>query len=92
MRKIVLSALLAAGLGLAGIAGAAAAPASATLGAAAPAASLVKQAQVVIIGPRRPRYHRPRRYRYCYNVRRCYRTGYGRLVCRVRRVCTWRYR
>ena len=83
MRSIVLSALFAAGIGLAGVTGAAAAPASLTLDGVAPA-SLVTQAQVVIVGPRY------RHRRYCYNVRRCWRGAYGRRVCAVRRVCRWR--
>ncbi len=86
MRTILLSALLAAGIGLAGVAGAAAAPASPALNGAAPAMSLVVPAQVVIVGPRH-RY----RHRVCRPVRRCWRGRYGRLVCRVRTVCHWRY-
>jgi len=89
MRKIVLSALIAAGIGLAGVTGAAAAPAS-PAPVAAPA-TLVTPAQVIIVGPRHYR-HRRHRYRYCYNVRRCWRGAYGRRVCAVRRVCNWRWR
>ncbi len=87
MRKIVLSALFAAGIGLAGMAGAAAAPASLTLEGVAPA-SPVTLAQVVIVGPRRYRRHR---HRVCRPVRRCYYTRYHRRVCTVRTVCGWRY-
>jgi hypothetical protein len=81
MRTILLSALCAAGIGLASLTGAAAAPASPTLPGAAPA-SLVTPAQVVIVGPRR--------HRVCRPVRRCWRGRHGRLICRVYTVCHWR--
>ncbi len=84
MRKIVLSALFAAGIGLAGVTGAAAAPASPVPGMAP--SSLVTEAQVIVVRPPGYRHHR----RYCYNVRRCWRGAYGRRVCEVRRVCRWR--
>ena len=87
MRKIVLSALFAAGIGLAGVVGAAAAPASPTLNNAAPAVSLFTPAQVVIVGPRR---YRRARHRVCRPVTRCYYTHHRR-VCTVRTVCYWRY-
>jgi len=83
MQKIVLSALFAVGIGLAGVTGAAAAPIAPTFDGVAPA-SLVTPTQVVIVGPRY------RHRRYCYNVRRCWRGAYGRRVCQVRRVCRWR--
>ncbi len=82
MHKIVLSALFALGLGLAGATGASAAPVAAGYSPAA-TAPLIEQIQY------RPyRYHR--RHRYCYNVRRCWRGYHGRRVCRVQRVCHWR--
>jgi hypothetical protein len=84
MRTILLSALFAAGIGLAGLTGAAAAPGSPALPGAAPA-SLVTPAQVVIVGPRH-RY----RHRVCRPVRRCWRGRHGRLICRVQTVCHWR--
>jgi len=87
MRKIVLSALFAAGIGLAGLTGAAAAPASPNLNGAVPAASMVTQAQVIVVGPRR---HYRNRHRVCRPVRRCWRNRYGRLVCRVYTRCYWR--
>jgi hypothetical protein len=85
MRTILLSALFAAGLGLASVSGATAAPASPILPGAAPA-SLVTPAQVVIVGPRHGYRHR-----VCRPVRRCWRNHYGRLICRVYTVCHWRH-
>jgi hypothetical protein len=85
MRKIVLSALFAAGIGLAAMTAAAAAPASPTPYSAVPAASMITPAQVIIVGPRH-RY----RHRVCRPVRQCWRNRYGRLVCRVYTRCYWR--
>lgn len=87
MRTILLSALFAAGIGLAGITGAAAAPLSPAPYSAAPGVSLVTPAQVVIVTP-----NRRHRYRYCRPVRRCYYGRHHRLICTVRTVCTYRYR
>jgi hypothetical protein len=89
MRKIMISTLFAAGIGVACATGAAANPLSPVPHNAMPAISLVTPAQFVIITP--PRRHRAR-VRYCRPVRQCYRTRHGRLVCRVRTVCTYRYR
>ena len=87
MRKIVLSALFAAGIGLAGVTGAAAAPASPAPYSAVPAASMIIPAQAIIVGPR---HHYRYRHRVCRPVRRCWTTPYGRVVCRVHTVCHWR--
>ncbi|HEU5017308.1 MAG TPA: hypothetical protein VFT69_04995 [Pseudolabrys sp.] len=77
MHKIVLSVLFAAGVGLAGTAGASAAPAAgfSPVPAAAP---LVEQVQ----------YYRYRHWhrRHCWTERVCRRGLYGRR-CWVRRVC-----
>ncbi len=78
MRKIILSTLIAAGLGLAGMAGASAAPAGPGIGAAANSSSLVHQAQIYIVTPR----HRAR----CRSVRIC-RVGYYGRRCHWERVC-----
>ena len=87
MRKIVLSALFALGIGLAGATAASAAPAAAGYTPAA-TAPLVEQIQY------RPyRHYRHRhRVRYCYNVRRCFITRHHRRICRVEHVCRWRWR
>jgi hypothetical protein len=71
MKTIILSALFAAGLGLAGIVGAAAAPVSNGLSNATPAASLLEQVQ----------------YRRCRSVTVCRRGEFGHRRCRTERVC-----
>ena len=89
MRTILFSALCAAGIALASATGAAAAPLAPASYDAVPGVTLITPAQMVIIAP--PRRHRVR-VRVCRPVRQCYRGRYGRLVCRTRTVCTWRYR
>jgi hypothetical protein len=70
MKTILSTALVAAGLALAGVSGAAAAPASgAAIGNAANLLNQIEQAQYYY--GYKPRYHRP----YCYYVTRC--SGYG---------------
>ncbi|MCF8476077.1 MAG: hypothetical protein K9G60_03545 [Pseudolabrys sp.] len=83
MRMIILSALFALGLGIAGAPSASATPMSG-LSNAVTANSLVEEAQY----RDRRRYRRPRHYRRprCRNVRVCDRTVFGR-VCRYERVC-----
>ena len=80
MRMTLLSALFALGVGVAGVSAANAAPAGAIDGAAN--ASLVQQAQVVIVEPG----YRNR----CRSVRVCRGGPYGR-HCRWERVCRGRY-
>jgi len=87
MRKIFLSALFALGIGLAGATTASAAPVAAGYTPAANA-TLIEQIQY---RPHRNYRHR-HRYRYCYNVRRCYITRHHRRVCRIERICRWRWR
>ena len=77
MRMTLLSALFALGVGMAGVSTANAAPAAAIDGANA---SLVQQAQVVIVEGRR----------HCRSVRVCRGGPYGR-HCRWERVCRGRY-
>jgi hypothetical protein len=76
---IMLSALFALGLGVAGSAPASAAPIG-NLGEMPAATSLLQEAQVVIVGPR---YRRPR----CRSVRVCHRSYSGRLRCHYERIC-----
>jgi hypothetical protein len=71
MKTIILSALFAAGLGLAGVGGAVAAPVSNGISNATPAASLIEQVQ----------------YRRCRSVTVCRRGEFGRRHCRTERVC-----
>jgi hypothetical protein len=78
MRMILMSALFALGVGLAGSAPAAAAPIG-NLGEMPAASALLQDAQVVIVGPR----HR----RACRSVRVCHRGYGGRLRCHYERVC-----
>ena len=80
MRMIMLSALFALGVGLAGTAPASAAPITG-LGNAFSSATLLQDAQVVIVGPRYNR--RPR----CRSVRVCNRGRYGRIRCHYERIC-----
>jgi hypothetical protein len=73
MRKIVLSAVFALGMGLAASTGASAAPLSAGLSAgatAAPNASMIETVAMV-----------------CRRMTVCHRGRYGRRVCRTERVC-----
>jgi len=77
MRKIVLSAVFALGMGLAASTGASAAPLStgvATGAAAAPNASMIQDVALV-----------------CRRVTICHRGRYGRRICRVERVCRHRW-
>ena len=85
MRMIILSALFALGLGIAGAPSASAAPMSG-LSNAALANPLIEDAQYYRRDRRR--YRRSRRYRRprCRNVRVCDRTIFGR-VCHYERVC-----
>lgn len=76
MRMIVLSALFAAGLGLAGTAPAAAAPVLNGLNNAATSSTLLEEVQY---------RHRPRVR--CRSVTVCRRAYNGRRICRVERVC-----
>jgi hypothetical protein len=78
---IVLSALLALGVGLAGTAGVSAAPAGAGLSQAAPNATLLQDVQYY-----RRHYRRYHRRAYCRTVRVCHRSFYGRR-CHLERVC-----
>ena len=71
MRMIILSALFAAGIGMAGTVGATAAPAANGINNATPAASLLEQVQ----------------YRRCRSVTVCRRGEFGRRHCRTERVC-----
>jgi hypothetical protein len=71
MKTIILSALFAAGLGLASLGGAVAAPVSNGVNNATPAASLLEQVQ----------------YRRCRSVRVCHRGPMGGRRCHVERVC-----
>jgi hypothetical protein len=71
MKTIILSALFAAGLGLASVGGAVAAPVSNGINNATPAASLLEQVQ----------YHR------CRSVTVCRRGEFGHRRCRTERVC-----
>jgi hypothetical protein len=77
MRMFLLSALFALGVGLAGMPGAGAAPLAAGLDGA-PNASLIQQAQVIIVDPYRRR---------CRSVRRCWINDYGHRRCRWERIC-----
>jgi hypothetical protein len=73
MRKIVLSAVFALGMGLAASTGASAAPLSTGIAngaAAAPNASMIQDVALV-----------------CRRVTVCHRGRYGRRICEVRRVC-----
>ena len=79
MRMIMMSALFALGVGLAGSAPAAAAPVG-NLGEMPAASSMLQEAQLVVVGPR---YRRP----HCRSVRVCHRSYSGRLRCRIERVC-----
>ena len=81
MRMTLLSALFALGVGVAGVSGANAAPAAIDLNAAANA-SLVQQAQVVIVEEGRRR---------CRQVRVCRIGPYGGRHCHWERVCRGRY-
>lgn len=77
MRKIVLSAVFALGMGLAASTGASAAPLSAGLSTgaiAAPNASMVETVAMV-----------------CRRMTTCHRGAYGRRVCRTTRVCRHRW-
>jgi len=76
MRKIVLSALFAIGVGLTGVSGAVAAPISGLNTDAAATASLLDQVQ----------YYRGRHRTRCRSVTVCRRGPYGRR-CHVERVC-----
>ena len=86
MRMIILSALFALGLGMAGAPPASAAPLSG-LNTATTTNPLVQQAQFYYPPPRRyRRYHRSRVH--CRNVRVCrYSRYYHRRICRIERVC-----
>ena len=81
MRMILLSALFALGVGLAGMPGAGAAPAAAGLDGSANV-SLIQQAQVIIVDPRRRR---------CRSVRVCRIDVYGYRHCHTERVCRGRW-
>lgn len=73
MRKIVLSAVFALGMGLAASTGASAAPLSTGLAngaTAAPNASMIQDVALI-----------------CRRIRVCHRGAYGRRWCRVERVC-----
>jgi hypothetical protein len=83
MRVMVLSALLAIGLGVAGMSSASAAPAANGINSAA-AGSLLHSAQFFI-------YPAPPSRVRCRTVRVCRITHYGRRVCHNERVCR-RYR
>lgn len=77
MRKIVLSAVFALGMGLAASTGASATPLSAGLStgaAAAPNASLIQDVAIV-----------------CRRITVCHRGPHGRRWCRVERVCRRRW-
>lgn len=78
MRMILMSALFAAGVGLAGTTGASAAPITgAGVLDAVSGTSLTEDVQ----------YRRYRRNRDCRTVRVCSRGPYGRRFCRLRTVC-----
>jgi hypothetical protein len=77
MRKIVLSAVCALGLGLAATAGASAAPVAGLSGAANYTA--IQEAQYVVV--------RPGHRRVCRTVTVCRRGWHGRRICRTERVC-----
>jgi hypothetical protein len=81
MRMILLSALFALGVGLAGAPGAGAAPAAAGLDGTANA-SLVQQAQIIIVDPHRRR---------CRSIRVCRTDIYGFRHCHTERVCRERW-
>jgi hypothetical protein len=73
MRKIVLSAVFALGMGLAASTGASAAPLSTGLANGAtvtPNASMIQDVALI-----------------CRNIRVCHRGPYGRRWCRIERVC-----
>lgn len=80
MRMILMSALFALGLGLAGSTGASAAPVGAGIGAAANSSSLLQEIQYY-----RRDYRRGHR---CRQVRVCRHGPYGRR-CHWERVCRW---
>lgn len=79
MRKIVVSAICALGLGLAASTGASAAP----IGSALDGVNMspIQKTQTVVI--EHGRRHRPR----CERVTRCHVRGNGVRVCRTERVC-----
>ncbi len=77
MRKIVLSVLLAAGVGLAGVGGAAATPATGGFSPATGIAPLVQKTEVIVI-------RHPRR---CHKVEVCRIGRHGIRVCHWKRVC-----
>lgn len=79
MKKVLSTMLVAAGLGLAGLSGAAAAPANGSLGTAATLLNQIEQTQYYGGGYYKPRYYKPA----CYYVRKC--DYYGR--CWRERVC-----
>jgi hypothetical protein len=77
MRKIVLSAVFALGMGLAASTGVSATPLSTGLSTgatAAPNASLIEDVAII-----------------CRRITVCHRGYYGRRVCRVERVCRHRW-
>jgi hypothetical protein len=76
MRKIVLSVLIAAGVGLAGASGASATPAAGGFSPATGINPLVQKAYVVVVG-------KPR----CYTKRTCYINRWGHRHCSYKRVC-----
>ncbi len=80
MRMIMMSAVFALGVGLAGSAPASAAPIG-NFSEMPAASALLQDAQVVIVGPR---YHRRPR---CRSVRVCNRGYYGRARCHYERIC-----
>jgi len=82
MRLILLSALFALGVGVVGTNAASAAPVGG-LSKTLTANSLLSEAQVYIVPPRR--YRRPPVR--CRNVRVCRYTSYGRRLCRYERIC-----
>jgi hypothetical protein len=78
MRMIVLSALFALGVGLAGAPAASAATLGGGINNAANASSAIELAQYG--------YHRRR---HCRNVRVCHRGPYGHRRCHIERICRW---
>lgn len=81
MKKFVLAAVCALGLGLAASTGASAAPLAGALDGVA--MSPIQQAQVVVVTPGRRHYRRP----VCRTYTRCHINRYGRRICRAERVC-----